>query len=66
MYSAGLLYIIGIPLLLGSRYGLACTPLFVLGVALRAHKEEEFLARDLAGYDAYRRQVRWRLMPGIW
>jgi protein-S-isoprenylcysteine O-methyltransferase Ste14 len=28
--------------------------------------EEKFLARNLPGYDEYRREVGWRLLPGMW
>jgi protein-S-isoprenylcysteine O-methyltransferase Ste14 len=66
MYTAGLLYIAGIPLLLDSPLGLAVTPLIAAGIMLRAVKEERMLARDLPGYAAYAARVRWRLIPGVW
>ncbi len=28
--------------------------------------EEAFLSEQLPGYDAYRRRVRHRLIPGVW
>jgi len=39
--------------------------LLIPGIAWRILAEEAVLAAD-AGYEAYRRQVRWRLIPGIW
>jgi protein-S-isoprenylcysteine O-methyltransferase Ste14 len=66
MYVAGLFYIAGLPLLLGSWLGLACVPVMLLGLCWRIGLEERTLQRDLPGYDAYMRKVRWRLMPGIW
>ncbi len=66
MYAAALLYLAGVPLLLGSWYGLIGTALIALGVAWRASKEENLLKRDLAGYSAYMTRVRWRLVPYIW
>lgn len=66
MYAAGLLYLFGIPLLLGSWYGLIGTAMIFIGIAWRASKEEKLLQRDLAGYDAYMTRVRWRLLPYVW
>lgn len=37
-----------------------------IGLAARAAGEERLLRRELAGYDAYMRQVRFRLIPGVW
>jgi protein-S-isoprenylcysteine O-methyltransferase Ste14 len=39
--------------------------LLLPGVAWRILAEEAVLSAD-AGYVAYQRQVRWRLMPGVW
>jgi protein-S-isoprenylcysteine O-methyltransferase Ste14 len=66
MYASALLYLIGMPLLLGSWYGLVCVPFFVLGLAPRAVFEERLLRRDLPGYADYMSRVRYRLVPGIW
>jgi protein-S-isoprenylcysteine O-methyltransferase Ste14 len=66
MYAAGLLYLVGMPLLLGSWYGLIGTALIAIGIAWRASKEENLLKRDLAGYGAYMTRVRWRLVPYVW
>lgn len=66
MYAAALLYLIGIPLLLGSWYGLLIVPFFVAGLAPRAIFEERLLKRDLPGYADYMKRVRYRLIPGLW
>jgi protein-S-isoprenylcysteine O-methyltransferase Ste14 len=66
MYAAALLYVIGVPLLLGSWYGAVCVLLFILGIASRAVFEEQMLARDLPGYAAYAARVRYRIIPGVW
>jgi len=66
MYAAALLYLIGIPLLLGSWYGLFVVPLFVVGLAPRAVSEERLLKRGLPGYADYMKRVRYRLIPGLW
>jgi protein-S-isoprenylcysteine O-methyltransferase Ste14 len=66
MYSAALLYLIGMPFLLGSWYGFLFVPAYIAGVAPRAMAEERLLARELPGYADYMTHVRWRLIPGIW
>jgi protein-S-isoprenylcysteine O-methyltransferase Ste14 len=66
MYAAAALYLVGMPLLLGSWYGLLVVPLFILGLAPRAVFEERLLKRDLPGYADYMRRVRYRLIPGVW
>lgn len=66
MYSMSLLYLSGVPLLLGSWLGLAVAPLFLAGLIPRAVMEERTLLSDLAGYAEYRARVRFRLIPGIW
>lgn len=66
MYAAGLLYMLGMPLLLGSWYGVAFVPLILVGLAPRAIFEERMLERQLPGYDNYMKRVRYRLVPLIW
>jgi len=66
MYAAALLYLLGVPLLLGSWYGLIGTALIALGISWRAVKEESLLSHDLAGYGEYMTRVRWRLVPYVW
>jgi protein-S-isoprenylcysteine O-methyltransferase Ste14 len=65
MYSGALLLIAGTPLALGSWWALLLVPLFVIILYLRIANEEKVLLRDLEGYEAYRRKVRHRLIPGI-
>jgi protein-S-isoprenylcysteine O-methyltransferase Ste14 len=66
MYSATMLYLFGISLLLGSWYGLLAVPLMIAAIAPRAVMEERLLKRDLPGYANYMTRVRYRLIPGIW
>jgi len=66
MYASALLYLAGIPLLLGSWFGLFAVPLFIAGLAPRAVAEERLLRRELPGYADYMTRVRFRLIPGIW
>jgi protein-S-isoprenylcysteine O-methyltransferase Ste14 len=66
MYGGTLLLIAGIPLLLGSWWGLVFAPLIVLLFAVRAVMEERTLMAELPGYTDYAARVRYRLIPGVW
>jgi protein-S-isoprenylcysteine O-methyltransferase Ste14 len=66
MYASGALYLAGMPLLLGSWYGLLVVPFMIFGVTRRAVLEERLLERELPGYAQYMRRVRYRLIPGVW
>jgi protein-S-isoprenylcysteine O-methyltransferase Ste14 len=65
MYSGGLALFIGMPLALGSYWGLLAFPLALLALIWRLLDEERFLAQNLPGYTEYCAKVRWRLIPGI-
>jgi protein-S-isoprenylcysteine O-methyltransferase Ste14 len=66
MYTGALIYTLGMPLLLGSWWGLALVPLIISGVGWRAVREEQTLAQKLPGYADYANRVHWRLIPLIW
>ncbi|MBB3393021.1 protein-S-isoprenylcysteine O-methyltransferase Ste14 [Rhizobium sp. BK275] len=66
MYAAVLPLTSGIPLALGSWWGLVIVPLIFVGLILRLLDEEGHLRRDLPGYQDYCLKVRYRLVPGIW
>lgn len=66
MYSGTLILVAGIPLLLGSWWGLAASPLLVLLFAVRAVLEERTLIAELPGYADYAARVRHRMVPGVW
>jgi protein-S-isoprenylcysteine O-methyltransferase Ste14 len=66
MYACAVLYLVGMPLLLGSWYGLLIVPLMVLAIAPRAVFEERLLKQKLPGYTDYMKRVRYRLVPGVW
>ncbi len=66
MYIGALVMLIGVPLALGSFWGLlAIVPMVVVLVA-RLLDEEKFLAKNLAGYSEYQGKVKRRLLPLIW
>ncbi|WP_091897972.1 isoprenylcysteine carboxylmethyltransferase family protein [Bradyrhizobium sp. Rc2d] len=66
MYSGMVLFFTGVPLLLGSWWGLAMIPLFIALFAIRIPIEERTLREGLPGYADYAARVRYRLVPGVW
>jgi protein-S-isoprenylcysteine O-methyltransferase Ste14 len=66
MYSGALLMFGATPLALGSYWGLLLVIPLAAVLAWRLIDEERFLIRQLRGYVAYRQDVRYRLIPGIW
>jgi len=66
MYAGALLLLIFTPLALGSWVALPCVVPLLLVIVIRLLEEEKYLVVHLPGYEAYRRQVRFRLVPGIW
>lgn len=66
MYTGSLLLFLGMPLLLGSWYGLLPALGAALLLAWRAVMEERMLREELQGYESYMAQVRYRFIPYVW
>ena len=66
MYSGSLLYFLGIPIALGSWWGLLVGMLMMPVFVLRLFDEEKLLARNLPGYSEYMVRVKYRLVPFVW
>jgi protein-S-isoprenylcysteine O-methyltransferase Ste14 len=66
MYVGVLVMVAGVPLALGSYWTLLLALVSVPILVLRIRDEEDMLRRELDGYEAYARNVRWRLVPGVW
>jgi protein-S-isoprenylcysteine O-methyltransferase Ste14 len=66
MYAGGIILLVGVPLALGSWWGLLVVAAMVPALIWRLIDEEKFLARNLTGYPEYQRKVRYRLVPGVW
>jgi protein-S-isoprenylcysteine O-methyltransferase Ste14 len=66
MYSGSLLYFFGIPIALGSWWGLLVGVLMMPVFVLRLFDEEKLLARNLPGYSEYMDRVKYRLVPFVW
>jgi protein-S-isoprenylcysteine O-methyltransferase Ste14 len=66
MYAGGLLYMIGMPFLLGSWLGVLVLPMILGALSVRIFIEEAALRKGLPGYGDYAARVRYRLIPGVW
>jgi protein-S-isoprenylcysteine O-methyltransferase Ste14 len=66
MYAGALVMLAGIPIALGSWWGLFIIVAVIPAVIWRLLDEEKFLARNLPGYVEYQNRVRHRLIPGVW
>ncbi len=66
MYVGVLIMALGVPLALGSWWGLILVLVTVPLLVLRIFDEERMLRSQLEGYEAYTRHVRYRLVPALW
>jgi protein-S-isoprenylcysteine O-methyltransferase Ste14 len=66
MYVGVVIMALGIPLALGSWWGLILVLASLALLVLRILDEERMLRDQLEGYEAYARDVRYRLVPGLW
>ncbi len=66
MYLAVVLMFGATPVALASWWGLLPALLLPVALAGRIKNEEEVLRKGLVGYDAYQRQVKYRLIPFVW
>ena len=66
MYTGNVVMMVGIPLALGSYWGLAFVVPGLIVLAWRLRDEEKLLQEELDGYREYTQQVRYRLVPGMW
>jgi protein-S-isoprenylcysteine O-methyltransferase Ste14 len=66
MYTGTIIMMLGVPLALGSYWGLVFVIPGVLGLAVRIGDEEQLLKQELDGYSEYAQQVHYRLVPYVW
>ena len=66
MYTGNVIMLIGIPLALGSFWGLVCVAPGLIVLGLRIRDEEKLLQQELTGYREYTQTVRYRLVPRMW
>jgi protein-S-isoprenylcysteine O-methyltransferase Ste14 len=65
-YVGGILYELAVSVLLASWWALIASGLSAILLILRTALEDRTLQAELTGYADYARQVRYRLLPGIW
>jgi len=66
MYAGALVMLLGMPIALGSWWGVLVLAAILPALIWRMFDEEKFLSENLPGYIEYREKVRYRLLPGIW
>ncbi len=66
MYTGNVITMVGIPLALGSYWGLVVVLPGLIVLALRIRDEEKLLQEELAGYREYTQKIRYRLVPCMW
>ncbi|WP_067975434.1 methyltransferase family protein [Mycolicibacter icosiumassiliensis] len=66
MYTGNVILMIGVPLALGSYWGLVFVLPGLIVLVLRIFDEEKLLAHELSGYREYTGRVRYRLLPYVW
>ena len=66
MYSATVLMFLMIPLILGSLWSFLIFLAYPIIISVRIKNEENFLAKNLQGYEDYKKRVKYRLLPFIW
>jgi protein-S-isoprenylcysteine O-methyltransferase Ste14 len=65
-YAGAILSQLSTPFLLGSPWALIPSLISGFLYLLRTHMEDTTLQAELPGYQAYTRQTRYRLLPGVW
>lgn len=66
MYAATVVLFLSIPVVLGSWWSLLCFLFYIPVIVIRIRNEEAVLSSGLAGYEEYRTNVRYRLIPFVW
>ena len=66
MYTGNVILMTGIPLALGSYWGLFFLLPGIAVLVLRIRDEEDLLIEELSGYREYTTRVRYRLVPYVW
>ena len=65
-YMGDLFLVFGVPLALGSWWGLVIFALLIPMMIWMIHDEEKFLKKELPGYVEYTQNVHYRLVPYLW
>ena len=66
MYMATVILFLMIPFVLGSWYAALVFAFYPVLIIARIKGEEDLLTRELPGYAAYQKKVKYRMIPFIW
>jgi protein-S-isoprenylcysteine O-methyltransferase Ste14 len=66
MYTGNIIMMVGIPLALGSYWGLLLVIPGLIALAVRIRDEEDLLTQELSGYREYAQRIHYRLVPYVW
>jgi protein-S-isoprenylcysteine O-methyltransferase Ste14 len=66
MYIGAFILLLGMPLALGSWWGILAVVPITAAIVYRLLDEERFLEKNLPGYLEYEQKVRYRLVPFVW
>lgn len=66
MYAVTVWLFLSIPIILGSLFALVCFVPYVFIIAVRIVDEEKLLTAELDGYEKYKKNVKYRLIPFVW
>lgn len=66
MYSATIVLFLSMPLVLGSVISFVIFLIYPVIIAKRIKNEEEVLAKELEGYAAYQKKVKYKIIPFLW
>jgi len=66
MYTGNVVLMLGIPLALGSYWGLLLVIPGLVVLILRIRDEEDLLTHELSGYRDYTQRVHYRMLPYVW
>ena len=66
LYTGAILMILGLPIALGSWISLIPAAIGVLALIIRIKFEEEMLIKGMDGYEEYRTQVKYKIIPKIY
>ena len=66
MYAVTILLFLMMPLVLGSLFALIPMAFYPVIIVVRLLDEEALLTKELPGYEAYKKKVKYRLIPFVW
>ena len=66
MYLSTVLLFLSMPLVLGSLFSFVVMLGYLPLLAVRIKNEEQVLSKWLPGYDAYRKKVKYKVIPLLW